>query len=233
MGKARLGSCNAEPHNKLTRRDVLFLILKARHNILFSTVKMTEIHRQATQLATTANPGTGVSADKSKIRSLQDTPNPSLRTLKRPHEKQRLGPQLPVNVDRLSFLAPPVQKKIKVSGDLIQKCSPWGSYHRFMELEQAGPSTISHDREHFLVAIKEKKYNGGSTLEGLRLTSVHNVVNLVKIFHNEGIIYMAYECMEVSLRSLSSTSKGKLKHFEIAAVCKEVWLRHYTSFTSS
>jgi len=194
---------------------------------------MTEIHRQATRLATTANPGTGVSADKSKIRSLQDTPNPLLRTLKRPHEKQRLGPQLPVNVDRLSFLAPPVKKKIKVSGDPVQKCSPWGSYHRFMELEQAGPSTISHDREHFLVAVKEKKYNGESTLDRLRSTSDHNVVDLVEIFHDDGIIYMAYECMEVSLRSLSSTSKGKLKHFEIAAVCKEVWLRPCTSSTSS
>ena len=91
MEKARLRSCNAKSHNKLTRRDVLFLILKARHNILFSTVKMTKIHRQTTQLATIINSDTGVSANKLKIRSLQDTFNPSLRTLKRPHEKQRLG----------------------------------------------------------------------------------------------------------------------------------------------
>ena len=102
-----------------------------------------------------------------------------------------------------------------------------------MELEQAGPSTISHDREHLLVAVKEKKYNGESTLDRLRSTSDHNVVDLVEIFYDEGIIYMVYECMEVSLRSLSSTPKGKLKHFEIAAVCKEVWLRSCTSSTSS
>ena len=121
--RGRLRSCNAKPHNKLTRRDLLFLILKAKHHKLSSTVKMTEIHRQATRLATTANPGTRVGANKSKIRSLQDTLNPLLRTLKRSHEKQRLGSQLPVNIDRLSFLTPSVKKKIKVSEDSVQKCS--------------------------------------------------------------------------------------------------------------
>ena len=100
-----------------------------------------------------------------------------------------------------------------------------------MELEQAGPSKMSHDREHFLVAIKEKKYNGEGTLDRLRLTSDLNVVDLLEIFHDGETIYMAYECMEVSLRSLSSTSKGKLKHFEIAAVCKEVWHCPRTSST--
>jgi len=91
-----------------------------------------------------------------------------------------------------------------------------------MKLKQAEPSTISHDREHLLVAIKKKKYNDESTLDRLRSISDHNVVDLVKIFYDEKIIYMIYECMKVSLRSLSSTSKEKLKHFEIAAMCKEV-----------
>ena len=222
MKERRLGSCDVELHNKLTHHNVLFLISKAKYHKLFSTVKMTEIHRQATRLATTANPGTGVSVDKSKIRSLQDTLNPLPRTLKRPHERQRLGPQLLVNADRLSFSAPPVKKKIKVKGDLVQKCSPWDSYHQFMELEQAGPSKISHDREHLLVAVKEKKYNGQSTLNGLRLTWDNNVVDLLEFFHDGEIIYMAYEWMKVSFRSLSFISKGKLKYFEIAAVCKEV-----------
>ena len=91
-----------------------------------------------------------------------------------------------------------------------------------MKLKQTEPSTIFHDREHFLVAIKKKKYNDESTLKELRLISIHNVVNLVKIFHNEEIIYMIYECMKVSLRSLSFTLKRKLKHFKIAAICKEI-----------
>jgi len=91
-----------------------------------------------------------------------------------------------------------------------------------MKLKQTESSTISHDREHFLVAVKKKKYNDESTLDRLRSTSNHNVVDLVKIFHDERIIYMIYECMKVSLRNLSSTSKKKLKHFEIAAMCKEI-----------
>jgi len=91
-----------------------------------------------------------------------------------------------------------------------------------MKLKQAEPSKISHDHEHFLVAVKKKKYNDESTLDRLRSISNHNVVDLVKIFHNDEIIYMIYECMKVSLRSLSSTSKEKLKHFEIAAMCKEI-----------
>ncbi len=52
------------------------------------------------------------------------------------------------------------------------------------KLKQAEPSTISHDREHFLVAVKEKKYNGESMLDELRSTSNNNVVNLLKVFHD-------------------------------------------------
>ncbi len=91
-----------------------------------------------------------------------------------------------------------------------------------MKLKQIKPLIISHDHEHFLVTVKKKKYNDESTLNRLKLTLNHNVVDLMKIFHDKKIIYMIYECMKVSLKSLSFTSKRKLKHFKIAAMCKEI-----------
>lgn len=113
-------------------------------------------------------------------------------------------------------------KKVKST----HKCSLWLTYHKFIMLNQAEPTIIAH-KNFFLITIKERKAEDQHQIDDFILIIFNYVVNLKRTFLNESIIYIVYECMNITLRNIHFCLKEDLETYKIAAVCKEIddcWL---------
>ncbi|MCJ1473169.1 hypothetical protein MMC13_001820 [Lambiella insularis] len=111
-------------------------------------------------------------------------------------------------------------KRHRGSGD------PWKTYHKFMRLDQAGPAIIAYydaglNNRCLPVAIKEKRSNKKLPEDLLQTTSTY-IVQLMNYHMHEGIAYMVYEYMDVSLRHIQSIPKNGFTSYEIGAVCREL-----------
>ena len=149
-----------------------------------------------------------------------DSKAPNALLKKRQHTKISDRP-IPVNQSSLSFNPPPRtekgSKRLKIAEAQVK-------YHEFMLLDQAGQATIGFDntRNGDLVAIK--RFTKTSSMSNSVMPSFTNkhVVSLKGMCYEDDQIIVNYELMDVSLRQVGAVARGRLKAFEIAAVCKEV-----------
>lgn len=127
-----------------------------------------------------------------------------------------------VNPSNLSFPTDRDAAPQKLQRQLAPQASPLRYYHPFMEYEQAGQAQVARSFNHELVVLK--------TIEPIHAEKVQlfknkNAVSLIDVHRSDGQVYLVYELMFVSLRQIQATPRGlNIKSFEIAAICKEVFL---------
>lgn len=145
---------------------------------------------------------------------------------RQPTKKRQLAsdsPTIPINTDRLSF-----ETKQSVGQEYLgakHKERDTRSYHIFMELGQAGPAKIARDQDHVLVVLKAIKTSETDTTQNLRFFKADKVISLLDCYQSCNERYLVYELLSVSLRQIQGTSRGRqIQSYEIAAICKEVWL---------
>ena len=131
--------------------------------------------------------------------------------------RQQVGPKLPVNI---SSTTPKIVSRIQC----ITLHDPWDEFYAFMSLDQGGDSIIAHDTQHNVVALKVRKTAQRLTFKEVQRGTSPKIVALLGVFQETEVVTLAYEIMDVSLRQLNATVRGPLRHFEIAAICREVWM---------
>ena len=109
-------------------------------------------------------------------------------------------------------------------GFVCHKGTPWQKYHAIIRDDQAGEVTVAHGQkpEHPIIAVKQQKCQDGDAIKRLCSSSHENIVSLYEAYHEGEAVFFVYECMDVSLAEIQSTSHGNLLSFQIAAVCREV-----------
>ena len=102
----------------------------------------------------------------------------------------------------------------------LKNATPWGTYHKFFILDQAGPATLAHHntKDYEIVAIKETK-SSRATQSIFTFTS-DQVVSILDVYFSDETTFTVYEYMEISLRHIRSFTS--LDAHEIASICKEV-----------
>ena len=121
---------------------------------------------------------------------------------------------------------PPRQKaSASPQGFTCQRGNPWQAYYAILKEDQdGGEVTLAYKKElqHPVVAIRRDSYTDSSHIKRLTRCSHENIVAFYRAYFEEGSVYLIYECVDVSLAEIQSTSHGKLASYQIAAVCQEV-----------
>ncbi|EXJ56210.1 serine/threonine protein kinase [Cladophialophora psammophila CBS 110553] len=101
---------------------------------------------------------------------------------------------------------------------------PRTNYHEFMDLDQAGTATMAceYDRSANIVAIKRLRGIDASSTQLGRPFVSDTVVSIINMYFDGDLLTIIYEPMDISLRKVTSILKSPLKHFHIAAICKEL-----------
>lgn len=148
---------------------------------------------------------------------------------------------LQINLNRLSFgtartsdeSRPKRLKNVYQAGPKLLK----GNLVGFLQIEQAGLSTLAIDAAHGLYTIRLHRNHAQCQLSlknieenRVPMPPLHGNVNaLLNIFQAHDEIHMIYEEMKISLRQLRSTPGGLLNSNEISSVCKAVCGFHQVS----
>jgi len=108
-----------------------------------------------------------------------------------------------------------------------------GTYYPFMQSSQGGLATIASDNQRLLFAVKTTERSSSMKDIDVKLFKHDQVVSLLDVYHVDGQIRLVYDLMFVSLRNITSTPRGRLRVFEIQAICKEVTCRSPTLVAGS
>ena len=95
------------------------------------------------------------------------------------------------------------------------------TYHEFMDLDQAGSAKMAYDKANIVAIKRLGGIDASSTQLGRPFVS-DTVVSIIDMYHDGDHLKVIYESMDISLRKVTSILNGPLKHFQIAAICKEV-----------
>ena len=131
-------------------------------------------------------------------------------------DSQRFSPPSRVSQGRVN--------SVQGQGFVCHKGTPWQKYHAIIRDDQAGEVTVAHGQKpkHPIIAVKEQKCRDGDAIKRLCSCSHENIISLYEAYHEGEAVFFIYECMDVSLAEIQSTSHGNLLSFQIAAVCREV-----------
>ena len=191
---------------------------------------MADIKRCITQLSTSSGTNevdsNGIKAIDIIAKSPTSNPRSIPNHLQKPKNTNQQSQILLINPNWLFFERPSVLAPSVKQTKVTDRSSPWEKYHRFMQLDQGGPTIITHSA-FALVMIKEKKAKDENQIDCIISIQSSYVVNLKRAFFNSDTIYLVYECMNIALRNIPSCPKEDLTACKIAAVCKEVsfhWL---------
>lgn len=108
------------------------------------------------------------------------------------------------------------------SSPFCREYSPWMIYRKFKIEGHPGKTCLAYEFETpgSIAAIKQYKLDEINKTKQLLRTSHTNIVNLLNAFADSGIVYLAYEVMEVSLEQMHSGVV--LGEFEVSFICREV-----------
>lgn len=130
---------------------------------------------------------------------------------------------LSININHFSFIikrdVEHVVKKTKYH--FIYKT--YTSYHDFMSLNQVESIIIVYDSKYQLFAIKKYTINSIMKTNFVYLLRRNEfVIALLNVYTLDTHIYMMYECINVTLKHVLTTSKRQLKMHEITIICRKV-----------
>ena len=102
--------------------------------------------------------------------------------------------------------------------------NPWKDYYAILQEQQDSEVTIAHkqDMEHQIVAIKQLRITDRESTRALAGCLHENIVSLYRAYVEDEMIFLIYECTDVSLAEVQSTPYGQLVPYQMAAVCQEV-----------
>lgn len=134
---------------------------------------------------------------------------------------KRPMPPLPVE-ERLPKTSNSLGKRQATA--FCKESSPWITNQKFAILGTSGTTYLSQrlTSSRDIVVIREHMISESVITQTLIPTSHMNVVKLKEAFVDNGLAYIVYEQMEISLPRLRSCVK--LYNAEIATICKEVSL---------
>ena len=97
------------------------------------------------------------------------------------------------------------------------------SYIEVMEVDQAGPCTVVHEKKptHSFFVIKKKRV-GQEQRARLLLTEHKNIVNLKSFMPDGGCVQLVYEFCRVSLSDILGSLAPPFSDFEKAAIANQV-----------
>ena len=137
-------------------------------------------------------------------------------------QRQAVGPALPKQVH--SSQEPTNPNNQEPLYDIVHFQSPWDQYTGIVNEDQAGDVTISlHiNAERAVVAVRRQII---PYCKGRVVSCKHqNIVSLLEAFHFDESFYFVYESMSVPLAALLHMPGPNLRPFEIATICKEVFV---------
>ncbi|OQE19997.1 hypothetical protein PENSTE_c014G08601 [Penicillium steckii] len=102
--------------------------------------------------------------------------------------------------------------------------SPWEHYQKTFKLNQAGHGLVVHGKNATFAegVMKEIKSIGKEELEKIKSYSHENLVQMQRVFYDEGAVFLLYEIMDVTLAQISNSPLGRLQSYEVAAFSQEV-----------
>lgn len=133
-------------------------------------------------------------------------------------ERAKLGPRLPIIIERTSIPLPVVE-----ADPFLEHFVP------FLKINEAGPALLAYRNKEptafSIVVIRTAKLPSESSknVMGRLVNASHqNVVHLEAAYYHEQTFHLVYEPMDVSLSQVQSSPKIPSRPYEIAAICKEV-----------
>lgn len=127
-----------------------------------------------------------------------------------------------------SFLETKNSETKKSKTIICRPDTPWKDYKSVLIENQvesiilAQKSTLSHT----MIEIKIRQAEQKKCLKHLESFSHFNIVNLKEAFLADNEMYFVYEWMDVSLADIQCTLSGRLIFYQIATVCKEVYVQY-------
>ncbi|OAT07643.1 serine/threonine protein kinase [Blastomyces gilchristii SLH14081] len=102
--------------------------------------------------------------------------------------------------------------------------NPWDRYQKCLEKEEGIPGMIAHAKDGSFeeMLLREIKVHSKEWLSRIIPISQKNIVDLREAFYDNGSIFLFYEMMDVSLAQIFGAPHRGLRHYEVAAFCKEV-----------
>ena len=114
----------------------------------------------------------------------------------------------------------------------VSEGSPWKDYHAFLEVDLLGPALISHKQNSSFDRAMVKRVQQPVDIDFIRTLQrpAHkNILDILEVYVDDLTVYIAYECMTISLDAIRS-SPVALEEPHVAAICCEVSFSPYVIY---